>query len=821
MTEASALTRAFQMWGHLAARLDPFGRLVPVEHPALASASGPEAERLRAAYCGPIGVEVAHISDTARWDWIGERMEGAPPEIDERRVLARIAEAETFERFLHQRYVGTKRYSLEGAAALVPLLDTLLEGAPGRGAERVLIGMSHRGRLNVMAHIVGIPPASIFAGFEDVSPESVLGGGDVAYHHGATGRYEASGGRLVDVHLVSNPSHLEAVNPVLIGRTRAWQERLGDDSGARILSINLHGDAAFAGQGIAAETLNLSQLPGFSVGGTMHVVVNNLIGFTTAPESLHSSRYATDVAKRLEVPILHVNGEEPLAVVRAAAIAIDYRAQFGTDVVIDLICYRRYGHSEVDDPTITQPELYRQIKERPLLWRSFGATIGVTAAELDALEERIRARLTAQLASARAAKERPVNRTLPDYWAPYRGGRYDASLEVATAVPAERLAEIARVIASTPEGFHVHPKVAKGLAERVEMGEGRKPVDWGMAELLAFGSLLWDGIAVRLAGEDSRRGTFNQRHAVLFDYESGAEHTPLQHLHAQQGRFDVYDTALSEAAALGFEYGFSREFPDGLALWEAQFGDFVNGAQVIIDQFLAAGEDKWQLLSGLVLLLPHGYEGQGPEHSSARFERFLQLAGEDNIQVCQPGTAAQYFHLLRRQVLRVWRKPLVVLTPKGMLRVAAAASPIGNLAHGGFETVCIAADADAGNADRILVCSGRVAHDLRAERDRAADARTAILALDQLVPFPDRELRAAITRYDAARELVWVQEEPANMGALSFVRPRLERIADGRRFTMVKRPESASPATGSHKAHDIEQQALLQAALARPKSSRG
>jgi 2-oxoglutarate dehydrogenase E1 component len=541
--------------------------------------------------------------------------------------------------------------------------------------------------------------------------------------------------------------------------------------------------------------------------------VNNLIGFTTDPVALHSSRYSTDVAKRLAIPILHVRGEDPEAVARAGALAHAYRAQFQTDVVVDLIGYRRYGHSEIDDPTVTQPLLYRKLKSWPDLWHAYAARIGVSADECAAIEREINAGLAQELERGRAAEKRPLIRKLPEHWAPYTGGRYDPSLEIDTGVEADRLGEIAARITTAPEGFAVHPKVAKGLAERREMGAGRKPIDWGTAEALAFGSLLWDGMLVRLSGQDSRRGTFNHRHAVLFDHETGAEHIPLRHLHERQGRFDVYNSPLSEACALGFEYGFSRDYPDALVIWEAQFGDFVNGAQIIIDQFITAAEDKWRLLSGLVMLLPHGYEGQGPEHSSARFERFLQLAGRDNIQVCQPTTSAQHFHLLRRQALRAWRKPLVVLTPKGMLRAAAAFSPRDAFTAGRFEPVI--GDGEASDVDRVLICSGRIAYDLRAARKKRQDMRAAIVRLEQLVPFPDAALRAEIDRFPGAREVVWVQDEPANMGALSFVRPRLDRVAGERRVATVKRPESASPATGSSKAHAIEQQALLDAAFAR------
>jgi 2-oxoglutarate dehydrogenase E1 component len=804
---------AFRRWGYLQAALDPLGRLAPLAHPELDAVSGPEADHWRAIYCGSIGARFMHMPDPDRCRFIAERMETAAPAQEPGKVLRRLAEVELFEKFLHARYVGTKRYSLEGAAALVTLLDAVLEAGAGLGTEFALIGMSHRGRLSVMTRVVGVPPSAVFAGFGDVDPRSALGGGDVKYHLGATGLYRTGGGTSIATHLVSNPSHLEAVNPVLMGRARARQRRLGDDGAKRVLPISVHGDAAFAGQGIASETLNLAGLDGFAVGGTVHVIVNNLIGFTAEPSRLHTSRYAADTALRLPIPILHVNGEDPDAVARAARIALEYRFAFASDVVVDLIGYRRYGHSEVDDPTTTQPLLYQKIAALPMLFESYAARTGAKREELDALKAEIDAELERDLALGRKMTEKPVLRRLPAYWGPYVGGPWREDRDVATAVTEDRLEELARRLTSVPSGFAIHPKVATGLKRRLEMGLGKAPIDWGMAEALAFGSLLLAGTPVRFAGQDSRRGTFNQRHAVWIDQATGAEHLPLQHLAASQGFFEILDTPLSEAASVGFEYGFSRDYPEALVCWEAQFGDFANGAQVILDQFVSAAEDKWGLLSGLVLLLPHGYEGQGPEHSSARLERYLQLAGEDNIQICQPTTAAQYFHVLRRQVLSTWRKPLVVLTPKGMLRVGPAASDRAELAHGRFRTVIPDDEADAPR--RLLVCSGRIAHELRSERERREAFDVAILTVEQLHPFPEKDLASALSAHAGAREVVWVQEEPANMGALSYVRPRLQRLTGDRALTSVKRSASASPATGSSKAHAIEQQSLLDLAFAR------
>ena len=810
---ANSIADAFRRWGYLQADLDPLGRLAPFPHPDLDDLPAAEAARWRRTYCGPIGVEFMHMPHPDRCAWVAGRMEAPAPEPDRMYLLERLASAELFERFLHSRYVGTKRYSLEGAAGVIPLLDAVLDAAAANGAELAVLGMSHRGRMCILAKIAAVPESFIFAGFEDVDPRSVLGSGDVKYHRGATGKYRTASGAALEIHLVSNPSHLEAIDPVIVGRVRARQTRIGPDGRRKVLPITLHGDAAFAGQGIAAETLNLAGLAGFSVGGSIHVIVNNLIGFTATPAQLHSSRFASDMAKRLAIPIFHVNGLDPDAVARAGRMALEYRAAFGSDVVIDLICYRRYGHSEVEDPTTTQPILYRKIEALPQLWRDYAVKCGFGEDVTRPIEARIMAAYEEQLKTGRAMTKKPSTRVLPAFWDRYVGGLYERALEVDTAVPADRLRGIAETMAAAPEGFNVHPKLRKVLEQRRQMGEGSRAVDWATAEALAFGSLLREGVPVRLAGQDSRRGTFNQRHAVLFDYDTGAEHVSLAHIAPDQAWFGVYDTALSEASCLGFEYGFSREYPEALILWEAQFGDFANGAQIIIDQFLAAGEDKWQILSGLVMLLPHGYEGQGPEHSSARLERYLELAGEDNIQVCQPSTAAQYFHLLRRQALRTWRKPLIVMTPKGLLRAAAVCSSLGELAEGRFRPVI--PDEEAREADRVLIASGKVVHDLRIERARRGDARIGIIALEQLYPFPDQEILNALARHPKDCEVVWVQEEPANMGAVRYVRPILERLTGHHHIMTVKRSASASPATGSAKAHAIEQETLLRLAFTR------
>jgi 2-oxoglutarate dehydrogenase E1 component len=627
---------------------------------------------------------------------------------------------------------------------------------------------------------------------------------------GATGEYITKSGKKIHIHLASNPSHLEAVDPVTVGRTRAKQDRAGEGGKAKYLPLLVHGDAAFAGQGITAETINFADLAGYTVGGTIHVIVNNLVGFTTNAREEHSSRFSAQLARRQAIPIFHVNGEDVDAVIRIARIATEYRYKFGTDVVIDLIGYRRHGHSEVDDPTVTQPLMYKAIKGHPPLYQIYAKQLGVeNIAERAAT---IKSEYEAAQKSATQFTKKPLMRDLPKYWDNYFGGRYKPDFEQPTGVSRDELQELTERLTTYPEGFHIHPKVKKLLEQRLEMGTGKKPLDYGMAEALAFASLVKEGIPVRLSGQDSRRATFNQRHSVLLDIEDETEYVPLRNIAPGQAACDIYNSTLSEAGVMGFEYGYSRDYPEALVLWEAQFGDFANVAQAVIDQFVCAGEDKWNLLSGLVLLLPHGYEGQGPEHSSARIERFLQLAARDNFQICQPSSASQYFHLLRRQALRKWRKPLVVFTPKSMLRHPDAMSPLEHLTDQKFLTVI--PDTDVQDAKRILVCTGKIGHELRTERQKRndkddKDTSTAIVFLEQMYPFPEAELAAELERHKVARDVVWVQEEPSNMGALFYVLPRLKRIANDRPVHSVKRSGSASPATGSAKAHEVEQKTLL------------
>jgi 2-oxoglutarate dehydrogenase E1 component len=814
-SERERIFDAYRRWGYLEATLDPLGLLEPLKQPDLAGLTGESVEEARRIYCGTIGADFIHLAEPERRRWIAERLEAPAAEVNQQKILERLIRADLFEQVLQSRYLGTKRFSLEGVTALIPLLDSLLDTAGEYGAVSSVMGMSHRGRLNVMVHTACKTPHEVVAGFEDVDPRSVLGAGDVKYHVGATGRYVTTTGKEISIHLASNPSHLEAVDPVTVGRARAKQTRLGSrgpyiersrEVRNKVVPILMHGDAAFAGQGIWAETLNFAELMGYTVGGTIHIIVNNLIGFTTRPGQEHSARFASDIAKRQSVPIFHVNAEDPDAVVRIGKLAAEYRATFGSDVVVDLIGYRRHGHSEVDDPTITQPLMYERIKNHPPLWKIYAERTGIDAVST---AETIRKEYEEEQTQARAIKKIPRLRRLPDYWTPYVHGRYKPEYEVDTGLTREKLEEITDGLVRVPEGFHVHPKIAKLLEQRSEMGHGKRPVDYGFGEALAVGSLVLEGTPIRLTGQDSQRGTFNQRHAVLIDTVTEHEYLTLSHLSPQQAFCEIHNSSLSEAACLGFEYGFSRDYPEALVMWEAQFGDFANSAQVIIDQFISAGEDKWNLPAGLVMLLPHGYEGQGPEHSSARLERYMQLAAEDNLQICQPSTAAQYFHLLRRQARRRWRKPLVVFTPKSMLRHPDANSSLEELTRPRF--LPLVPDYEVKDAKRILIASGKVGHELRAERRRRKDTSTAIFFLDQLYPLPRTEISAAIAGHPHAREIVYVQEEPGNMGAFGYVFPRLERLATavGLRIRSVKRSPSASPATGSAKAHELEQKTLL------------
>ena len=782
---------------------------------------------LRDSYCRTVGAEYMHLQDPRQRRWLQERLESGyarTPREDQLRILRRLNAAEAFETFLQTKFVGQKRFSLEGGESLIPLLDAILSKAANGGLDEVGIGMAHRGRLNVLANIAGKSYGQIFSEFEgNQDPKSVQGSGDVKYHLGTEGVFTAESGATTDVYLAANPSHLEAVDPVLEGIVRAKQDLidLGGD-GFSVLPILIHGDAAFAGQGVVFETLNLSQLRGYRTGGTIHVIVNNQVGFTTGPSSSRSSQYATDVAKGLQVPIFHVNGDDPEAVVRVAELAFEYREQFDRDVIVDMVCYRRRGHNEGDDPSMTQPLMYNLIEAKRSVRKIYTETL-VARGDIT-IEEAEQA-----LRDYQSQLERVFSETREDGWTPPpadvdtvaglerpESQQEDAGVMVGwqTAVPASVLHRIGQAHVSPPEGFTVHPKLAQLLEKRERMSrEGG--IDWGYGEILAFGSLLIEGTPVRLAGQDSRRGTFVQRHAVLHDRETGAEWTPLLYLSGDQAKFWAYDSSLSEYAALGFEYGYSVERPDALVLWEAQFGDFVNGAQTVIDEFISSAQQKWAQRSSVVLLLPHGYEGQGPDHSSARIERFLQLAAEDNMTIAQPSTPASHFHLLRRQAYQRPRRPLVVFTPKSMLRLKAATSDVQDFTSGTFRTVVgdDLATAKADQVTRVLLCSGKVYWDLLAHRVSSGDQQTAIVRFEQLYPLEPDAIAEALAPYRDA-ELVWVQDEPRNQGPWTFMSTHLPQIV-GRDVQVVSRPESASPAAGSAKKHAAEQKALIEASFER------
>ncbi len=810
--ERETVFNTFRRWGYLQASLDPLGQYLPPVPFPLDVPDGEAAREARGYYCDTIAVEFMHLLNREQREWIQQQMERPAPVQDQARILTQLIHADLFEQVIQSRYLGTKRFSLEGLTVLIPFLDRVFAVAGDLGVVRAMIAMAHRGRLNVMVNTIGRKASEVFTRFEDVDPRSTMGGGDVKYHVGATGEYRTPAGKVLSLHLASNPSHLEAIDPVILGRTRARQTRLGKDGKRVILPLIIHGDAAFAGQGIVAETLNMATLHGYNVGGTVHVITNNLLGFTALPEESNSTRFSTDIAKRLPIPIFHVNAEDPDAVVRVAAIAAEYRQRFQSDIVVDLIGYRRHGHSEVDDPTVTQPRRYAVIKDHPPLYQIYARRMGVDpAAEVAQVQEEL---FSDQKAATKAGKKTRLAQ-LPSYWDNYYGGELKAEdAGIVTGLSADVIRELAVGITTWPNNFNIHPKVKKLLEQRMEMGEGKRPFDYGTAEQIAFASLLKAGVPVRLTGQDSQRGTFNQRHSVLIDTETEQKYIPLQHLEAGQARYDVYNSLLSEAGVLGFEYGYSRDYPEALVLWEAQFGDFANGAQIIIDQFIAASEAKWNLLSGLVMLLPHGYEGQGPEHSSARIERYLQLAASDNMQICQPSTAAQYFHLLRRQALRRWRKPLIVFTPKSMLRHPDASSSLADFAAPRFQNVL--GDTSVQNPRRLLVCTGKIGHNLRVERAKRKAEDVAVIFVEQLYPWPEAELQTALDQHPAAEEIVWVQEEPANMGAYSYVMPLLRRLAGDRSVLSVKRSANATPATGSAKAHEIEEKTLIDLAFGTP-----
>ena len=839
-SRVARLTNMYRVRGHLLADLDPIGFEVRA-HPELDLSyygltvwdldrefltdglPGPRRlplrkiiDTLRDAYCRTIGVEYMHISDPEQKNWIQNRVEGTEESFeraDKLHLLDRLNAAESFERFIHSKWPGHKRFSIEGAESVIPMLDRLLEMAADDLMIESVMGMAHRGRLNVLANIVGKPLREIFREFEgDIDPDSVQGSGDVKYHLGMTGRFTSRAGNPIAVVLASNPSHLEAVDPVVEGMVRAKQDMIGDGAHDQVLPVLLHGDAAFAGQGVVAETFLLSQLDGYTTGGTIHLVINNQLGFTTAPEAGRSSKYATDIAKMVQAPIFHVNGDDPEACVRVVRLAYEFRRQFHKDVVIDMLCYRRHGHNEGDEPAFTQPLMYSKIEKRRSVRKLYTEHLlnqgDITVEDAEAALEDFRGRMQ------QAFQETKDSTKGEDVRASSPLAATGVLPAIDTGVERARLDHIQAVLTSFPAGFEPHPKLKKMIEKRAGALD-EDAIDWAGAEALAFGSLVLEGFPVRLTGQDTRRGTFSQRHSVLVDHRTGEEHVPLASLQDDQAPFMVYDSPLSELATMGFEYGYSVANGDALVLWEAQFGDFINGAQVTVDQFVVAGEDKWDQASGLVLLLPHGYEGQGPEHSSARLERFLTLAAEDSIQVAQPSTAAQYFHLLRRQIVRSVRKPLVVLTPKSLLRAKDARATTDELTTGAFhETIDDDGVSDPNAVDRILLCTGKIAYPLLEERDRRG-ADVAVVRLEQLYPFPKQQLDVVLDRYRAARSIRWVQEEPRNMGAWTFVHHQLVDELSGRiELDVASRPESASPATGSQTIHQQEQEQLVAEAFA-------
>ena len=851
---ALQLIRAYRVRGHLEAALDPLGLERRGPYPELDyrtySFTNADLDReifinnlfgreratlreiiaiLRETYCGRIGVEYMHIQVPAERAWIQEKFEKRQNRPDysavvKKEILRTLTIAETFERFLDRRYTGTKRFGIEGAESLMPALEAILYRGSELGIREFVIGMPHRGRLNVLANFVGKPLAAIFSEFQgnSTNPEHVHGSGDVKYHLGTSGDREV-GGKTIHLSLAANPSHLEAVDPVVLGKVRAKQLQRGDSERAEVASVLMHGDAAFAGQGLVAESLELSDLVGFCTGGTIHIIVNNQIGFTTAPSAARSSPYPSDVAKGVQAPIFHVNGDDPEAVVEIARTATEFRQEFKKDVVIDLFCYRRHGHNETDEPAFTQPLMYRTIARHPTTRQLYAkrlAETGVLAeGEADAMASRFIAELEMQFEAAKSYRPNKAD-WLEGAWAGLEQAP-DDDRRGDTGVASEKLREIGRGLVIVPQGFRLNPKIARQLDAKRRAIESREAIDWATAEAFAIGSLCADGTHVRMSGQDSGRGTFSQRHAVLVDQETEERYVPINHVSPGQAPFEIIDSPLSEAAVIGFEYGYSLADPSTLVLWEAQFGDFANGAQVIIDQFLSSGEVKWLRMSGLVMLLPHGYEGQGPEHSSARIERYLQLCAEDNIQVCNLTSAANYFHALRRQICRNFRKPLVIFTPKSLLRAREVMSPLDEMGPGTTfhrviaETETIAAEDEV---RRVVLCSGKVYFDLAKARTESGEDRIALVRIEQLYPFPFDTLSKALQRYRNA-EIVWCQEEPQNMGAWTFVDRRIEQVLErldvaAKRPRFAGRAEAASPATGLFKRHVEEQTRLVAEAMA-------
>ena len=843
----SALINAHRVRGHLFANLDPLGlnRRLPEEAFVLkrygldhvdpetifatGNFAGPPTEslrsviaRLKETYSRTIGVEYTFLENREARNWLRDSMELSGNHIDlsreqQVRILTKLTDAEIFEQFLHTKYTGAKRFSLEGGESVIPMLDILTERASELGVEEMVIGMAHRGRLNVMVNIMEMNVRQIFAGFEDVDPEKYVGTGDVKYHLGYSLDRKTASGNNVHMTLAFNPSHLEFVNPVVEGRVRAKQDRKGDDDRVTVLPLLIHGDAAFVGQGVVAETLNLSRLPAYETGGTVHVVINNQIGFTTNPEDSRSTAYCTDITRMLRCPVFHVNGEDPEAVAQAVTLATEYRQRFHGDVVLDLFCYRKYGHNEGDEPRFTQPEMYSAIDRKKTVREVYVEHLVKTGKLTVEQAEEIKVRRQQDLEHALEDTRQNGNYNLIPasmlgLWTEYRGGSDLDVPDADTRFPRAKLVDALDELTSYHDWFTPHPRIKRFVLDKqrkvMETGEG---VDWGTAENLAFASLLLEGVRCRLTGQDVRRGTFSHRHAVIFDEKTGRRYTRLGHLSADQAHLEIYDSPLSEVGVLGFEWGYSLDSPDALVCWEAQFGDFVNVAQVIIDQFISSSEDKWQRLSGLTLLLPHGMEGQGPEHSSARLERFLLLCAEDNMQVVNLTTPAQLFHCLRRQVLRPWRKPLIVMSPKSLLRHRRAISTLDELADGSFQRIIPDVPSiEPSEVRRVALCTGKIYYDLLERREQTKADDIGIVRVEQLYPLRASELQALLAPYPKDVDLVWVQEEPWNMGAWYFMRARLpEILGNDQPLRCIARPESASPATGSGASHKLEQRLLV------------
>ena len=847
------LINAHRVRGHLRARLDPLGFQPLQDHPELDPAHwgfsradfdrtfetaflmGPERMTLRElvvwlreTYCRTIGVEFMHIHDVQMKQWLAERFERTKNHTDLDHdtmvhILEQLSAAEAFEDFLHVKYRGAKRFSLQGAEALIATLSLMIEGAASQGVREIVLGMAHRGRLNVLVNTLGKRARGIFEEFDDTDPQKMKGRGDVKYHLGYSRDQVTRFGDEVHVSLAFNPSHLEFVNPVVVGRVRAKQDRYGDVERTRVLPVLIHGDAAFSGQGVVAETLQMMALRGYTAGGTIHIIVNNQIGFTTLPHDSRSSPYCTDLARMAQCPVIHVNGEDPEAVVHAARVATEFRQTWHRDVVIDMVCFRRFGHNEGDEPTFTQPAMYEEIARHPAVHEVYSRILVdrglLSPGEADEIFKRKQDDLARDLEQARAGGDSPKTTrgaARSGLWTGYFGGSESYDHDVDTSISQDRLEQIVRGLVRVPDDFTVHPKLRRLLTRReAVLSDPDVLLDWGMGEVLAYGALVLDGHPVRISGQDCERGTFSHRHAVLTDSSNGARHTPLSHLSPGQARFEVHNSLLSETGVLGFEYGYTLDAPESLVIWEAQFGDFANGAQVIIDQFISASEDKWNRLSGLVCFLPHGYEGQGPEHSSARLERWLQLCAEDNMQVTNVTTPGQMFHLLRRQAMRHWRKPLIVMTPKSLLRHKRAASPVSAFTEGHFHRVIPEAYLEStDDVTRLVLCSGKVFYDLLAWRDEQGDTTTAIARLEQLYPLPVAEIMDVVDSLPRVDEVIWLQEEPQNMGAYTYLHPYFTRMfADGPVVRWVCREASASPATGSSRAHKLEQTDLMERAI--------